>query len=127
MANALILGKKVLVASKNNKAIDNVKDRFDKIDNTGYFLRFGSKQLLTTNTLHSIECTLAEIENLQDNTKDFLSFNKQYNHSVQDIKQGKQELARIRQLQNELQDAASRKSTAQEAIKQAEQKHVEQK
>lgn len=123
LANALILGKKVLVASKNNKAIDNVKDRFDKIDNTGYFLRFGSKQLLTTNTLHSIECTLAEIENLQDNTKDFLSFNKQYNHSVQDIKQGKQELARIRQLQNELQDAASRKSTAQEAIKQAEQKH----
>ena len=45
LANALIRGKKVLVASKNNKAVDNVKDRFDVIDPSGYFLRFGSRQL----------------------------------------------------------------------------------
>ena len=46
LANALIRGKKVLVASKNNKAVDNVKDRFDVIDPSGYFLRFGSRQVV---------------------------------------------------------------------------------
>ena len=29
IANALLFGKRVLVASKNNKAVDNVKERFD--------------------------------------------------------------------------------------------------
>ena len=40
LVNALVRGKKVLVASKNNKAVDNVKERFDEIDKTGYLLRF---------------------------------------------------------------------------------------
>lgn len=43
LANALVRGKKVLVASKNNKAVDNVKDRFEKFDEAGCFLRFGKK------------------------------------------------------------------------------------
>lgn len=46
MANALIRGKSVLVASKNNKAVDNVKDRFAEFDQHGCCLRFGSKKQL---------------------------------------------------------------------------------
>lgn len=47
MANALIRGKSVLVASKNNKAVDNVKDRFAEFDLHGCCQRFGSKKQLT--------------------------------------------------------------------------------
>lgn len=43
LANSVVRGKKVLVASKNNKAVDNVKERFANFDPNGCFLRFGSK------------------------------------------------------------------------------------
>jgi len=46
LVNALARGKKVLVASKNNKAVDNVTERFVKFDDNGCFLRFGSKNYL---------------------------------------------------------------------------------
>lgn len=46
IANALLFGKKVLVASKNNKAVDNVKERFDSVDPIKYLLRFGSKDAI---------------------------------------------------------------------------------
>lgn len=46
LVNALARGKKVLVASKNNKAVDNVAERFGKFDENGCFLRFGSKNHL---------------------------------------------------------------------------------
>lgn len=46
IANALLFGKKVLIASKNNKAIDNVKERFDSVNPTQYLLRFGSKDAI---------------------------------------------------------------------------------
>lgn len=44
IANALMNDKSVLVASKNNKAVDNVKEKFDKIDTSQYLLRFGKKR-----------------------------------------------------------------------------------
>ena len=78
LANALIRGKKVLVASKNNKAVDNVKERFDEIDKTGYFLRFGARQLVTTSTLPSIERILLEIGRLQDNSGEYDACKAQY-------------------------------------------------
>ena len=39
LANSVVRGKKVLVASKNNKAVDNVKERFANFDPNGCFLR----------------------------------------------------------------------------------------
>ena len=45
IANALMRDKSVLVASKNNKAVDNVKDRFDNIDSSQYLLRFGKRNI----------------------------------------------------------------------------------
>lgn len=55
LANAILQNKKVLVASKLNKAIDNIKERFDKIDRINYLIRFGSKQVCNNETIPSIE------------------------------------------------------------------------
>ncbi|MBX3009780.1 MAG: AAA family ATPase [Melioribacteraceae bacterium] len=44
LANGIILNKKILFASKNNKAVDNVKERMDEILlDKDFFIRFGSK------------------------------------------------------------------------------------
>ncbi len=55
IANALLFGKTVLVASKNNKAVDNVKERFDGIDSSQYLLRFGSKDAINNQLRPSIQ------------------------------------------------------------------------
>lgn len=54
LANALVRGKKVLVASKNNKAVDNVCDRFKPFDENGCFLRFGPKKYVRDTTLPAL-------------------------------------------------------------------------
>ena len=123
LANALIRGKKVLVASKNNKAVDNVKDRFDVIDPSGYFLRLGSRQVVSTCTLPSIERVITEIGRLQDNTETYESYNRQYQQSVQSIQHGKNQLTRINILRNDLNDLATRKTNAQNTLLQVEPEH----
>ena len=55
LANAMLKGKSVLVASKNNKAVDNIKDRFDMVDDYQYLLRFGSKDFNETNIMPSLD------------------------------------------------------------------------
>ena len=68
LANALVLGKKVLVASKNNKAVDNVADRFGKFDDNGCFLRFGAKSFMHDSTCPKIKnlLNLSQIGNYND-------------------------------------------------------------
>ncbi len=67
LANAVLQDKKVLVASKNNQAVDNVKSRFDKEENSGFFLRFGNKKILGDTTLPEINRISAFKANLIDN------------------------------------------------------------
>ncbi len=55
IANALLFGKKVLIASKNNKAVDNVKERFGVVDLTQYLLRFGTKDAINNQLRPSIQ------------------------------------------------------------------------
>ena len=68
LANALVRGKKVLVASKNNKAVDNVVERFERFDVNGCFLRFGSKNYLRDTTCPKIAglLNLAQEQNYDD-------------------------------------------------------------
>ena len=68
LANALIRGKNVLVASKNNKAVDNVVERFERFDANGCFLRFGSKNYLRDTTCPKIKglLNLAQEQNYDD-------------------------------------------------------------
>ena len=65
LANAMLKGKSVLVASKNNKAVDNIKERFDQVDDYGYLLRFGSRELITSKLLPSLNSLIASIPNIQ--------------------------------------------------------------
>ena len=44
IANAVVNGYSVLFSSKNNKAVDTVKERMDRITNEPYLIRFGSRQ-----------------------------------------------------------------------------------
>ena len=67
LANAILQNKKVLVASKNNQAVDNVKSRFDKEENSGFFLRFGNKKILGDTTLPEINRISALKAKLPDN------------------------------------------------------------
>lgn len=43
IANLVVRGKRVAVISKNNSAIDNVKEELDKLNLPPFYLRFGSK------------------------------------------------------------------------------------
>ena len=94
LANALLQNKKVLVASKNNKAVDNVKERFDKIDEFGYFLRFGSRQVLSDKTIPAMQTITNRIPTLEDNTQEISDLKKQINAQKQIIKENKAKLAK---------------------------------
>lgn len=98
IANALIENKSVLVASKNNKAVDNVKDRFDKIDSSQYLLRFGKKEYVSTQTIpaiNSIHGRLNSVANQSDNLSDLLSEQESFTSK---IKNYKKKLLRIDEL-----------------------------
>mgnify|MGYP001565401613 CR=1 FL=1 len=86
--------KKVLVASKNNKAVDNVKDRFDRIDDLGYFLRFGSKQVLSDTTIPAIQSVINRMPTLEDNIQEVSNLKNQINIQKQILKENKAKLAK---------------------------------
>lgn len=108
LANAVLQNKKVLVASKNNKAVDNVKDRFNRIDEFGYFLRFGSKKVLTDITIPSIEGIISRIPSIEDNLKELSDINDQINANKQIIKDKKAILTKRDNLLDQLPDIKSK-------------------
>jgi hypothetical protein len=72
LANAVAQNKKVLLASKNNQAVDNVKDRLATlIKEPNFFLRFGSKTEVREKTKPIIHSYVTRIHNnlLTDNTE----------------------------------------------------------
>lgn len=86
MANALLQNKKVLVASKNNKAVDNVKERFDTIDSYHYLLRFGNKETLSQSTIPEIDRFVNLMSsNKKDNSYEdlFLEYQKACNALIE--------------------------------------------
>jgi superfamily I DNA and/or RNA helicase len=101
LANAVVQGKKVLVASKNNKAVDNVKERFDKVDENGFFCRFGSKQILENTTIPALESIIANIRNMEDNTKILNNLLNEREQCIETIRQGENELNRKLKLEKE--------------------------
>lgn len=72
LANALVFNKKVLLASKNNQAVDNVKERLSAIiKEPDFFLRFGSKTEIRDKTRPTIESYVRRIHNrlVEDNSE----------------------------------------------------------
>lgn len=112
MANAIIRKKKVLVASKNNKAVDNVKDRFAEFDKTGYFLRFGTKEYTSTKTIPVLNAMYSAIALLKDNTTEYESCTKEYSKAIRDIRNGNKNLAYIPKLKSEIEQLAKQREVA---------------
>ena len=104
LANALLKGKKVLVASKNNKAVDNVKERFDIIDETGYFIRFGAKRFIEETTKPEMNRVASQISSIRksDAEDQYNQYARYYAYCVQQIAKIHQELQRKLQLAREL-------------------------
>jgi len=59
IANAIVNGYSVLFASKNNKAVDTVKERFDKITEEPYLIRFGSRDQIQNSAIPEIKKQIA--------------------------------------------------------------------
>lgn len=59
VANAIVSGYSVLFASKNNKAVDTVKERFDKITVEPYLIRFGSRDQIENSAIPEIKKQIA--------------------------------------------------------------------
>ena len=91
IANALLFGKKVLVASKNNKAVDNVKERFDSVDPIQYLLRFGSKDAINNQLKPSLQRFTNYIPQIDSADIDEHLFAK-YKHAYSIITEGHKKL-----------------------------------
>jgi RecA/RadA recombinase len=118
LANAALQNKKVLVASKNNKAVDNVKDRFDKIDNLKSFLRFGSKGVLSEKTIPAIQTIIDTIPNLKNNEQDIINLRNQINTQKQILIENKACLAKRDELLKNLPEIESNISRSEMKITQ---------
>lgn len=79
LANAMLKGKSVLVASKNNKAVDNIKERFDQVDDFQYLIRFGSRDMISSKLLPTLESMMNSIPNIKYDAKVLEKFISDYN------------------------------------------------
>jgi rRNA-processing protein FCF1 len=114
----MLKGKSVLVASKNNKAVDNIKERFDIVDDNRYLLRFGSREMITSKLLPSLNTFIASIPNLHYDGAVLAKLMSDYDHrceSASDARRFLSELVKltdsvpeyevqIQQLENERKD-----------------------
>ena len=116
IANALLYDKKVLVASKNNKAVDNVKERFDIIDPSQYLVRFGRKEYVRSQTVPALENIINRIGSLDDEPNSLTELLCQHNNIVSSIKTEEQKLSRITELNSILPNLKSKISSIQSQI-----------
>ncbi len=116
IANALMKDKSVLVASKNNKAVDNVKERFDKIDWSLYLLRFGKKEYVRSQTIPALTHIQNRLEVLKNQPDTLSSLLSQYRDFISTIKDAKKKLSRIEELKNSIPQLLSDKSNIEAQI-----------
>lgn len=98
LANAMLKGKRVLVASKNNKAVDNIKERFDQIDEMHSLLRFGSREVITSSLIPFLDSTIAGLSNIEYNSEELTNVVQDYNlrrKAIYDAKGFLRELVRL--------------------------------
>lgn len=129
LANALLQGKKVLVASKNNKAVDNVKERFDLIDDTGYFIRFGAKRFIEEKTKPEMDRLADRISSIDKDSAraNYTTIKNQYKTALSEINDASQKIERRRQLTQELTPLFSQISSKEQIRRQQEEEHQQKK
>ena len=116
IANALMKDKSVLVASKNNKAVNNVKERFDKIDSSQYLLRFGKKEYVKSQTIPALTHIQNRLDVLTNQPDTLSSLFSQYRGLTSTIKDAKKKLSRIEELKNSIPQLLSDKSNIEAQI-----------
>lgn len=116
IANALMKDKSVLVASKNNKAVDNVKERFDNIDSSQYLLRFGKKEYVRSQTIPALTHIQNRLDVLKNQPDTLSSLLLQYRDLTSTIKDAKRKLSRIEELKNSIPQLLSDKSNIEAQI-----------
>lgn len=119
LANSLIMGKKVLVASKNNKAVDNVKDRFSKFDEAGCFLRFGTKGYVKDVTLPHIEGLLTRVQNEKYDDSEFADVFANYNNRCADIRKAYKLIDERKRLESKCLSLTAARDAAQSHVDEA--------
>lgn len=116
IANALMWNKSVLIASKNNKAVDNVKERFDKLDSSQYLLRFGRKEYVKNQTVPALSQILNRLNALQTQPDSLSELLYQYSDFTSTIKDAERKLLRIGELENSIKLLLSDKSNVETQI-----------
>lgn len=124
IANALMKDKSVLVASKNNKAVDNVKERFDKIDSSQFLLRFGKKEHVRNHTIPELTHILNRLNALKNQPDTLSSLLIQYRDLTSTIKDAKKKLSRIEELKVSIPQLLSDKSRVETQITSENQRFV---
>lgn len=105
LANAVVHNKKVLLASKNNQAVDNVKERITNlVQEPNYFLRFGSKNEVREKTKPNIESFIRRIHNniLTDNSTELSELHNKINFLKKIIHESLEQIHRRKNLENEV-------------------------
>ncbi len=128
IANALLKDKSVLVASKINKAVDNVKERFDIIDSSQYLLRFGNKEYVRNQTvpaLTQIQNRINASHHQQEDSSSFSSVLSQYQQAISSRKDAEKKLARIEELKLSLPQLISEKSALEAQIHEEQRRYTE--
>lgn len=124
IANALMKDKTVLVASKNNKAVDNVKERFDLIDSSQYLLRFGKKEYVRSQTVPALSHILNRLNVLKAEPDILSGLLSQYRDLSTKIKEAKKKLARIDELKVSIPKLLSEKATFESRIDEENRNYV---
>ena len=101
IANAVVNGHSVLFASKNNKAIDNVKERLDEIIENPYLLRFGSKDEIVNTAIPQIKRQVSQHSQkvFEDKTKELTSAKNEINSTRERIEYLEAQIELIPKLQ----------------------------
>lgn len=105
LANAVVQNKKVLLASKNNQAVDNVKERLaNLIKEPNFFLRFGSKKEVRDKAKPTIHSYVTRIHNnlLADNSETLLQLQNTVRDKKTIIVNSLARLERRKKLENDI-------------------------
>ena len=121
IANGLVRGMSMLVASKNNRAVDNVKERLDVIDKRGYTIRYGNREILGKNTIPELEKfrDLAESKGVELSSE-YAAILKDYRKACHDVEVCNAKLAKMESLGKALSDARARCQLTENQLREAE-------
>lgn len=101
LANAVLHNKKVLLASKNNQAVDNVKEKLTAIlKEPDFFLRFGSKTEIRDKTNPAINAFVNKIHNntLDDNSEQLSELERTVSVKKQNLRILQEQIDRLKSL-----------------------------